>query len=143
MLFRSYVPALSLLVPIISHHSRAVALLSVEEFVAFRSWFDLFHSALLVYVGGGILNLIHSYVTSRSSAERKQLKWILWGLCFGPTPFLLLTILAESVAPEYAVPEEYTLAFLVIIPIAFAISCVKYHALDVEIVISRDRKSVV
>jgi signal transduction histidine kinase len=133
----TYAPAMSLLVPIIYHHSRAVALMSVDEFISFRSWFDVFHISLFVYIGGGILNFIHSYATSPSMVERKQLKWILWGLCIGPAPFLLLTILPGFVAQEYMVPEEYTLAFLVVIPIAFAISCIKYHALDVEVVISR------
>jgi signal transduction histidine kinase len=132
-----YVPAVTLLVPIIYHHWRAFSLLSVEEYMAFQRWFDVFHVALFAYVGGGILSFIHSYVTSASTAERKQLKWILWGLCVGPTPFLLLAILPKFVAPEYAVPEEYTLASLVIIPIAFAIACIKHHVLDVEIVLNR------
>jgi signal transduction histidine kinase len=130
-------PVVAVLVPVIYHHSRAVAFLSVDEFIAFRGWFDLFYILLFVYVTGGLFNLVHSYVTSAATVERKQLKWILWGLCIGPTPFLLLTLLPRLIAPEYVIPEEYTLAFLLVIPIAFAISCIKYHALDVELVISR------
>lgn len=132
-----FAPIAGLLVPIIYHHFRAFSLLSIEEFLMFRRWFTLFHVALLTYFGVGVFNFIHSYIRAESSAERRQLKWIVWGLCIGPTPFLLLTLLPGFIAPAYAIPEEYTLAFLIVIPVAFAISCIKYHALDVEVVISR------
>ncbi len=61
----------------------------------------------------------------------------MWGLTVGPLPFLLLTIIPQYYLPLGFVPEEYTLIFLAIIPITFGISFIKYHLLDIEVVINR------
>jgi signal transduction histidine kinase len=130
-------PALFVLAFMIYHHTRALLFTSVEEFIAYYSWFDLFHMLLLVYVGGGLVNFVHSYITAATTEERKKLKWILWGLCLGPTPFLTLVIVPKQVGIAPPIPEEYTLLALVVIPIAFVVSFMKHRLLDIELVIRR------
>ena len=76
-------------------------------------------------------------MTAVSTVERKRLKWLLWGLSVGPTPILFLTILPQPLLSRELVPEEYTIIFLLFIPFAFAISFIKHHVLDVEVVINR------
>jgi len=132
-----YIPAIGLLVFLLFYHWRAIFLHSSQDFITFQVWFDIFHISLYAYIGGGLFNFVHSYVTSASREDRKKLKWILFGLCVGPTPFLLFTDLPILLGQPWFVPEEYTLAFLVVIAIAFAISFVKYHILDIEVVINR------
>jgi signal transduction histidine kinase len=69
--------------------------------------------------------------------EKKKLQWLLWGLTIGPAPFLLLEILPELFIPLSPVPEEFTLVFFLAIPTSFAVSFVRYHLLDVQVVINR------
>ncbi len=132
-----YFPALVVLVPLIVLHTRAVHERSVALFEAYQGWFDLFHVSLFLYIGGGIVNFIRAYRRAGTSTERKKLKWILFGLCLGPTPFLLLNVLPGLFAAPWTPPEEYTLMFLVVIPVAFAISFIRYHVMDIEVVINR------
>jgi len=132
-----FLPALILLVLLLWTHLRAFAGPSLAAYREFCGWFDLFQVLKLVYVAAGLWNVIHSYRTADSSAERKRMQWILWGLAIGPTPFLLLITLPELFLPAGLVPEEATLIFLVIIPVSFAISFVKYRLLDIEVVIKR------
>jgi len=110
---------------------------SLAEYANFMAVYDIQRVAIVAYVLGGIANFAHSYARAESLDASKKLKWILFGLSVGPTPFLVLTIVPELFLSGPVVPEDYTLLFLLIIPIAFAVSLVKYHILDVELVISR------
>ena len=130
-------PALIVVVPMIVHHQAAIRTTSLTEYETYLSWFDAFHVVLIVYALAGILNFIHSFATAAGREERQKLKWILAGLIVGPLPFLLFTVLPMTVAPRYLVPETYTLIFLVAVPLAFAISFIRYHVLDVDLVINR------
>ncbi len=119
------------------YNTRAFTSLSPEAFVQYSFWFQLLHVLLLVYVAGGILNFVRSYFGAVASEERKKLKWILWGLCVGPSPFLFLFILPHEIGLHQVVPEEYALLPLVIIPISFAVSFIRYQLLDIEVIIRR------
>ncbi|MCZ6775148.1 MAG: ATP-binding protein [Ignavibacteria bacterium] len=132
-----YTPAVGLTVAMMHYHWRATFIMGAEDIRIYSIWYNNIYISVLVFVGGGILNFIHSYITAASGEERKKLKWVLWGLCLGPTPFLTLVILPSLIWGTALVPEEYTLIFLIIIPVAFAISFVKHHLLDIEVVINR------
>jgi signal transduction histidine kinase len=132
-----YLPALLLAGGMIFFHVHALQARSLARFDSFQTLFDIFHLVFVAYVGAGIILFIRAYVRGASPEERKKLKWILWGLTVGPLPFLLLTIIPQYYLPFGFVPEVYTLIFLIIIPIAFGISFIKYHLLDIEVVINR------
>jgi len=132
-----YLPAIVVAAAVIIVHRQAVQTASAADYETFKTLYDVFHVVLLVYVVLGILNFVHSYRTTQDVEERKKLKWILWGLSIGPAPFLLLETVPEFFVAISPVPEEYTLVFLVLIPLSFAISFVRYHILDIEIVINR------
>jgi two-component system, NtrC family, sensor kinase len=67
---------------------------------------------------------------------KKQIKWIYLGLAFGFLPFLVLYILPYLIAGEVR-PAFTTMAILPLafIPLAFAVSILKYKLWDVEVVI--------
>ena len=132
-----YTPAVGLTAAMIYYHWRATFIMGFEDIRTYSFWYSIIYISVFVFVGGGILNFIHSYITAASGEERKKLKWVLWGLCLGPTPFLLLVILPMLIKRTPVVPEEYTLVFLIIIPVTFAISFVRYRLLDIEVVINR------
>jgi len=133
----SFLPAGVLITLLLIAHADIVLAGTEIGFARYQFWFDVFHVAIILYVLGGIANFIVSYVRTTSRADRRKLQWVLWGLCLGPTPFLLLVVLPGLLQSGPIVAEEYTLIFLTIIPVSFAISFVKHHLLNVEVVINR------
>ncbi len=130
-------PAAFIFAMVSMYHVRSLLSHSVADHEVFRTWFHVFHLAAIIYIVLGTFNFIHSYRATDSVEGRKKLKWLLWALCIGPAPFVLFTLIPELFVPTSFVPEEYTLVFFLIIPIAFTISFVRYHVLDVEVVIHR------
>jgi signal transduction histidine kinase len=118
-------------------NARAIHRGSLADYGIFDTLYDLFHLLLVLYVFWGLWNFIRAYAGTREPDERKKLKWLLWGLSIGPVPFLVLITIPEFVVTTSPVPEEFTLLPLVVIPLAFAISFIRYHVLDIEIVIHR------
>jgi len=92
---------------------------------------------LIVCVIAAVVIFIHSYITSPSESDKKKLKWILYGLSFGPLSFILLWTLPIILTNESLLPEEVILVLVSIIPITFGISIVKYHVMDIDQVINR------
>jgi signal transduction histidine kinase len=131
-----FAPAVAFTAPTILASIRAHETLSLPSIDNFLWWFDIFHIVTSIYIVGGLLNFIHSYITSEFSAERQRLKWLLLGLCVGPTPFVA-SIVYEKITTRPLVPEIFTLPFLLCIPVAFIVSFLKYRVLDVEVVIKR------
>ncbi len=110
---------------------------SLPVFRTFQRWYNVFHLVLMVDVAAGLLSMIDSYRRAEIRAERKKIEWILWGLALGPTPFLFLVILPEFFNHQDIIPEELSYVFFLLIPASFAISFVKYHVFDIEVVIKR------
>ena len=110
---------------------------SLPLFRTFQRWFAVFHVVLILYVAAGLLSIIDSYRRAETRGERKKIEWILWGLALGPTPFLFLVVLPELYNHQDIIPEEISIIFFLLIPVSFAISFVKYHVLDIEVVIKR------
>ncbi|MGB2957261.1 MAG: ATP-binding protein, partial [Bacteroidota bacterium] len=110
---------------------------SPVDYRTFQGWFDWYHYVIFGYAASGIIHYVRSYRRTVNPADRKKLQWILLGLTLGPTPFLLLTVIPNQLKTVEMIPEEFTEIFLVIIPITFAISFVKYHVLNIGIVLNR------
>ena len=132
-----FTPAGVILAFMMYHYARVLASTSVEAFTEYDIWFRVFHILLLLFVAGGIFTFIHSYITSVSTEERKKLKWILWGLSLGPLPFLGLVVVPRQFNFVPVIPEEFTLLALLVIPVSFVISFVRYRLMDIEVVIRR------
>lgn len=118
-------------------HLYALRSASTNAFQTFQSLFDVFHGSLFVFVGGGIFNIATATLSAPTAEERHKLYWILWGLSVGVAPYLILHILPQVVWSRYIIPEEYTTIFFLAVPLAFAISFLKYRLFDVEVVINR------
>ncbi|MBI4547939.1 MAG: hypothetical protein HY707_08165 [Ignavibacteriae bacterium] len=85
----------------------------------------------------GIGNFVHSYRKAVEAAEKKKLQWILSGLCVGPSPFIIFWVLPQVFGLQPWIPEEYFEIFLVLIPLAFTISIVKYRVMDIDVIVTR------
>ena len=133
----TFIPVVAMLAASFYWYYGALQFQSVADFVRFQSVYDVFHASLFFYIGGGILSLIHSFVTATSSEERQRTQWILWGFTVASAPFLFLYILPQLLFSKYLIDEEYaTIAYLVI-PFAFAVSFIKYRLFDIDIIVNR------
>src|SRR5438093_2544227 len=94
---------------------------------------ELAHFA--VYFTLAVVALAYTYRTA-AAVGKKQIKWIYLGMALGFLPFLLVYIVpylvVGSVKPIYSTISILPLA---LIPLAFAVSILKYKLWDVEVVI--------
>jgi PAS domain S-box-containing protein len=103
---------------------RSLELIRKWEYVDFGLYFSLAVAAL-------------AFTYQKAAAVgKKQIKWIYLGLALGFLPFLGIYIIpylvSGTVAPVYTTISILPLAF---IPLAFAVSILKYKLWDVEVVI--------
>jgi len=94
---------------------------------------ELVHFA--IYFTLAIVALAYTYRTA-AAVGKKQIKWIYLGMALGFVPFLLVYLVPYltigSVQPIYSTISILPLA---LIPLAFAVSILKYKLWDVEVVI--------
>jgi two-component system sensor histidine kinase ComP len=92
---------------------------------------------LLILIIAGALNLYLNYRNINDRPERKKIEWIFWGLAAGACPFLLLWLLPQVLGLQEVVREEILLAFLILVPVFFAMAVVKYHVFEIDVFIKR------
>jgi two-component system, NtrC family, sensor kinase len=102
------------------------------SFALIKRW-EYIHFA--IYFTLAVVALAYTYRTA-AAVGKKQIKWIYLGMVLGFVPFLFIYIVpylaAGSVRPMYSTISILPLA---LIPLAFAVSILKYKLWDVEVVI--------
>ncbi len=96
----TFIPAVAMLAGSLYFYLGALHYHSIALFTRFQSVYEVFHIALFLYIGGGIISLIHSFVAAAAPEERQRTKWILWGFIVGAIPFLFLYILPQLLFSE-------------------------------------------
>ena len=99
----------------------------------------------LALVAGALL-LVRRFVKSESAIVRQQLKWVVWGSALAVTPFTLLYAVGYLFGGglgEYLGPTtqrwlaDASILPLVLIPLTFGNSVVRYRLMDVDMVVRR------
>ena len=110
---------------------------NVERIKDFLILYDVCRAFLVIGVLAGIINFIHSYRTSKSLADKKKIRWIMLGLIVGPLSYATLWVIPQAFVYYGLIPEEMVVIFMLSIPITFAIAILKYHILDIDLIIRR------
>lgn len=84
-----------------------------------------------------LIVFIRVYTHIKAVGERKKLKWILVGLIIGPGAFIFLWVIPQSITTYGLVPEELIVLLMTSVPVAFGIAIVKYHLLDIDLLLRR------
>jgi K+-sensing histidine kinase KdpD len=71
------------------------------------------------------------------SRERSQVRWILWGITIGITPYVFLRTIPRLFGGTPPLPPEFDRLFELAIPLAFAVAVVRYQFLNIDIIIRR------
>jgi len=109
---------------------------SAWVFVMEKLWI-MTEAFLLILIIAGAINLYLNYRNINDRPERKKIEWIFWGLAAGACPFLLLWLLPQVLGLKEVVREEILLAFLILVPVFFAMAVVKYHVFEIDVFIKR------
>ncbi len=107
-----------------------------DTFVGLFYKLSFFH--FVVGLIASVFFLVRTWVKARSAAVRQQLKWVIWGLVLAVAPFTLLYavgfLLGAQTDPWLT---DAAVLPLVLIPLAFGYSVVRYRLMDVELVVRR------
>jgi hypothetical protein len=81
----------------------------------------------------------HSYFTACNRSERRQLRWILWGMAIGQIPFLLLSVIPAALGVAQAVNAYFELIGLLLcaIPTTTMIAILRAGLFDIDLIIRR------
>jgi len=85
----------------------------------------------------GIFVLSHTYKRLEFLEDKRKISWIFWGIAVGTFPFIFLHTLPEVLFSRALIPEVVNYLFMLLIPISFAFSILKYQAMDIDVVINR------
>ncbi|UCH65472.1 MAG: hypothetical protein JSW63_12845, partial [Ignavibacterium sp.] len=108
---------------------------SLKNYVYFfDSYFRLF---LIICVLAAISLNIYALRITISIEERKKIRWLLLGFFGGPLIYILLWTIPLYVYGGSPIPEVLSYLVLVAIPITFTIAIVRYHLMDINVILRR------
>jgi two-component system NtrC family sensor kinase len=92
----------------------------------------------VVALVGSVGLLIKTWTTAKSAVVRQQLKWLVWGSLLAMAPFTLLYAVGYLLGAQ-ADPwlTDAAVLPLILIPLAFGYSVIRYRLMDVELVVRR------
>ena len=112
-----------------------------SDFVYLRYYVLFFDSFFrLFFIGCVIVAIsicIYAYRQATDLEERKRLQWLLLGFFIGPFSFVIFWVLPILFIGHSLMPEAFILIFLTAIPITFSIAIIKYHLMDINLLVRR------
>jgi len=136
-MYALYVPSLVLIILMEIFYWRSITVNSLIWFQAYKTLFLYFRIYLVAYVLLGIGVLYQTYGKLDFWEDKRKIRWVFWGIAVGTFPFLFLHTLPEVLFGRALIPEIVNYLFVLLIPIAFAFSILKYQAMDIDVVIHR------
>lgn len=111
------------------------SIVSLKYYVTFfDSFFRIFLITCIVF---SISICIYAYKSTSEIEERKRLQWLLLGFFIGPLSFVIFWVIPIFLTGYSLIPESLVLIFLTAIPITFSIAIIKYHLMDINLIVRR------
>lgn len=110
---------------------------TVTGYHDFLEVFDGFRWFFSVCIIVGVVNLLHSYFTAIEELERRKLRWVILGLWAGPLGFIFLWAIPYIILSRALVAADIIVLISAVIPVTFAISIVRYHIMDIDLIFNR------
>lgn len=96
---------------------------------------DLFHFALFSIFTLGVV--FTESVKAKNILEKKQLKWVVYGLSIGVLPFTCIYIIPFLLGQVPSQVTEFTVIFQALVPLTLAYSVSRYKLLDLEVILKK------
>jgi signal transduction histidine kinase len=110
--------------------------ISVKTVRVFLLGFDSTRWFFIICLISGIFNFIHSFIIATETSERKKILWLLLGM-IGPLGFVILWQIPQALNYNAFLPEEMIILIASIMPLTFTISIIRYHIMDIYLIINR------
>ncbi|HVT45396.1 MAG TPA: ATP-binding protein [Thermoanaerobaculia bacterium] len=111
----------------------AIPIASPALSLSFIDRWEMLHFA--IYFTLAFVALTYTYRTAPAAGQRKQVKWIYFGMGVGFIPFLILYLIPFILRGAGSAYTTIAILPLAFIPLAFAVSILKYKLWDVEVII--------
>lgn len=111
--------------------------LTQETLSAYIDWFNISRTATVVLVIASTSIFINSYRKSTTREDKQRLLWLITGYFIGPFAFVLLWVIPQGLTGSGIIPESVVSMLMLSIPVCFTISIVKYHFLDIQLILNR------
>ena len=105
---------------------------------------DLYHTLwkvlLFILLSGAVWAIVNfgiSFFSNKEDSDRRRVQWALWGLLTGLMPYILFWVIPNLLNSGLIIEEEYSMAFLILIPLSFVIGVLKYKLFDIEFIFSK------
>ncbi len=107
-----------------------------DSFIA--AFYKLSFVHFIVGLLASVFFLVRTWTKAKSAVVRQQMKWVIWGSVLAVAPFSLLYSVGFLLGAQ-ADPWLTNVAVLplILIPLAFGYSVVRYRLMDVELVVRR------
>jgi signal transduction histidine kinase len=115
----------------------AAGYLSMDFFQYHLAAFNITRAYFAIVILWGMGNLIHSYFKAREQSEKRKIRWMLSGLAIGPPAFVIFWQIPQLLSFDNVIPEEIIVLIMIIVPVSFTISIVKYHIFDIDVILRR------
>lgn len=132
-----YLPAVAIIVGLEYHFLLSAITSSIDTYRQYQSINTVFRGFFIFYLLLSIFVLILSYRKADSVKQKAQIKWILYGIFFGVGPLVFLYQFPRFLIQRPLISEELAPVFLILIPVAFAVSILRFKLMNVELVINR------
>jgi signal transduction histidine kinase len=137
LIYSVYLPSLVLVLLMEQFYWRAISTNSLSIFQVYKTFFMYSRIYLVVYVLFGLIVLYQTYRKLEFLEDKRKIKWIFWGIVVGTFPFFFLYILPDVFLGKTFISEIIYLLFMLVIPISFAFSILKYQTMDIDVVVNR------
>jgi signal transduction histidine kinase len=137
VIYSGYIPAVALIGLLELFYWRSISSESLVLFHTYSSLFLVFRIYLVAYVLLGLFALYQTYKKLEFLEEKRKIRWIFWGIVVGTFPFLFLHTLPDILLGRSLIPEVVKSLFVLLIPLSFAFSILRYRTMNVDVVINR------
>jgi signal transduction histidine kinase len=136
-IYALYLPGLVLIILMEIFYWRSISANSLSLFQAHKTLFLYFRIYLIAYVLLGIGVLYQTYKNLEFLEDKRKIRWIFWGIVVGTSPFIFFHTLPDVLFGRSLIPEMVNYLFMLLIPISFAFSILRYQVMDIDVVIHR------
>ena len=107
-----------------------------------ENFYGLFYRASFVHFVLGLIAssvlLVRTWIRAKQAVVRQQIKWVVWGTVLGVAPFTVLYGIGYLLGAETdRWLTDAAVLPLILIPLSFGYSVIRYRLMDVELVVRR------